>query len=252
MKLISFLVGHGNAMAIALLLAPVLVACAKGTVPVSVHGVNYSAQTFSYSVEDPNDKKNTGGGELIEPFGAGGTMCCYELPKKWRPGIKIQVNATHWLPKKADGSLPEVAETMVVELPPYADGKAGELWVLRDVTGKTSVISSDYQPDHAKWPGNVKGWPVPSLAYRRERWNLLFSLAESDLVAIRAMRQELDQHPDQHLRKVWDLMKEYRSKDLIPFSGPDDPMFHKKMKQESDRNLENTEQQLKQLQDIRP
>jgi hypothetical protein len=150
-----------------------MTACAKvTTTSVNMHGVNYTSDVFSYSVEDPADKNNHGGGELIDPYAAGGTTCCYELPKKWRSGIKLQINTTRWLPKKPDGNMPEIHEKHVLEVPPYVDGKPGELLIMRNANGTVGVISSDYQPDHAKWPGKVKGWPAPSLEYQRERWDL--------------------------------------------------------------------------------
>lgn len=47
------------------LIAPLLVACSK-PLPVSIHGVNYTVEPFSYVLTDPSDPKNTIGGELIE------------------------------------------------------------------------------------------------------------------------------------------------------------------------------------------
>lgn len=124
---------HFRLAAICAIALPALTACAKNTVPVSVHGVNYAADEFSYVIEDPSDNKNTAGGETIGPFAAGGTMCCYELPTKWHSGIQVKIKATHWLKAKPDGSLPEVSETKIVEVPPYLNGKAGELWILRQL-----------------------------------------------------------------------------------------------------------------------
>ncbi|MBC7683951.1 MAG: DUF3304 domain-containing protein, partial [Bdellovibrionales bacterium] len=111
-------IGKWRAAMVALVLtAPMLFACAKTDVPVPIHGVNHRAEAFSYVLVDPTNSKNTGGGELIEPFSAGGTMCCYTLPIKWRPGIKVEIKATHWLPKLADDTLPEVSKNYLVEVP---------------------------------------------------------------------------------------------------------------------------------------
>lgn len=60
-----------------------LCACEKSTVGVNLHGVNYSGQTFSYVVSDPAKPESGSGGELIDPFGAGGMTCCVTLPKVW-------------------------------------------------------------------------------------------------------------------------------------------------------------------------
>jgi hypothetical protein len=238
-----------------------LTACAKtGTASVSIHGVNYTDQVFSYRVEDPANSDNHGGGELIDPYAAGGTTCCYDLPKKWRPGIKVKVDVTRWLPKKADENLTEVRENHVVEVPPYADGKVGELWVLRNADGTMGVVSSDYQPDHEKWPGKVKGWPVPSVAYQRERWDLYIQLAESDVKGAQQLIDELEKSPDTRAAKDWDFEMnrnndyKYRGdpSSLAGFSGPTDPKYRAKLRQEYFDWLESSQRKLKQLRESRP
>ena len=132
-----------------------LSASGKG-VSVSVHGVNYTANPFTFVVVDPNDESNIGGGEHIGPFAAGGIMCCFTLPKKWKPGMKVQVRSTHWLPRNDKDELPEVEKLYTVDVPPYANGKVGELWVLRTSDGGIEVVSTDLQPDHPQWPGRSK------------------------------------------------------------------------------------------------
>jgi hypothetical protein len=271
MKHIHVFSGSWRVLIASLLCMQMLTACAKtGTASVSIHGVNYSDEVFSYTVEDPANGSNHGGGELIDPYSAGGTMCCYDLPKKWRPGIKIQINVTRWLPKKADGSLPEVHENHVVEVPPYVNGKVGELWVLRNADGTMGVVSSDYQPDHEKWPGKVKEWPVPSLAYQRERWDLYIEHAEGYVQLYKKMLDELEKSPDTRATEAWefkaneaakyregvrsdlnDFAKEKR--DLLNrFSGPSDPNFRSWLKQDYEQSLKESELELKKLKDSRP
>lgn len=129
----------------------------KSGVSVNIHGVNYTADSFQYVLVDPKDPSNTGGGEHIGPFSAGGIMCCYELPNQWTPGIKVLVQATHWNKKDADGKLQEIRQVHMVEVPPYVGGKPGELWVLRTKEGEIELVSSDFQPNHRDRPGRVKG-----------------------------------------------------------------------------------------------
>ncbi|MGZ8295076.1 MAG: DUF3304 domain-containing protein, partial [Telluria sp.] len=173
--------------------ACLLAGCEKAEVDVSLHGVNYGGDAFSYYVTDPTKPKTSGaGGELIEPFAAGGTTCCFTLPKKWRPGIKVEVRTTHWLPQKPDGSLPEVKQIHLVDVPVYANDSPGELWVLRAADGTLAVISSDLQPDHPNWPGKLKGWPIPSLEYRRERWALIRNHQETFVTAYMKLLDELE------------------------------------------------------------
>jgi hypothetical protein len=253
MKHIHVFSGAWRVLIASLFCIQMLTACAKtGTASVSIHGVNYTDQVFSYRVEDPANSENHGGGELIDRYAAGGTMCCYDLPKKWRPGIKIKVDVTRWLPKKADENLTEVHENHVVEVPPYVDGKVGELWVLRNADGTIGVVSSDYQPDHEKWPGKVKGWPVPSLAYQRERWDLYIQLAEDEVKAAKELMIELGKIPDQYALESWEGFMKHRPKDLDGFTGPSDPKFRNKLKTDNEEWLKSSQLKLKELRESRP
>lgn len=157
---------------VSMLAASLLSACEKPIVDVNLHGVNYTDNAFTYVVMDPENPEGGSGGELIDPFGAGGTMCCAKLPRKWQPGIKLQIRTTQWLQQRPAETLVEVKKMHIAEVPKYADGNPGELWVLLNADESVSVVSSDLQPDHAQWPGKVKGWPVPSIEYQRERWEL--------------------------------------------------------------------------------
>jgi hypothetical protein len=244
-------------LVVGLLSLTMLTACAKSTTAsVSIHGVNYTDEVFSYSVEDPTDKNNQGGGELIDPYAAGGTMCCYELPKKWRPGIKLQINTTRWLPKKPDGNMPEVNEKHMVEVPPYVDGKPGELWVIRNADGTVAVISSDFQPDHEKWPGKVKGWPVPSLAYQRERWDLYIKLAEEGLESAQEALKEFAEAPDRLAAQSWETdtatLNRDRKKIMAEFAGSNDQKYRARVKQDFEEWVKHSQLELKELKESRP
>lgn len=236
----------------AVLLLPMLSACAKTDVPVSIHGVNYSGEIFRYFVVDPNDKKNSGGGETIDPYGAGGTMCCFSLPKKWRPGIKVQINVTHWLASKGDDSLQEVPETKIVEVPAYVNGKPGELWVLRGEKGDLSVISSDYQPDHANWPGKIKGWPIPSVEYRRERWQIYMDHEQGEVRTFEKALAEIENSPQKIAQEEWELAKKYDEKSLAPYSGPGDPLYISSLKKNYQAGLVRSKKNVEELRKQRP
>jgi hypothetical protein len=232
--------------------ASVLAGCEHPTVNVSVHGINYSGATFSYYVTDPTKPDSSGGGELIDPFAAGGTTCCFSLPKKWRPGIKVQVRTTHWLPKRPDGSLPEVKEENIVEVPPYVDGNPGELWVLRAVDGNLSVISSDFQPDHRKWPGKLKGWPVPSLEYRRERWDLMRNHEQQGIELYLSLLAQLEQDPQHRAEEEWEFSKKDNPAAIGSFSGPDDPRYLLSLKGEYEEGLRRSRKLLMEIEEAKP
>lgn len=240
-----------RALLVCVLATPAVFGWAKSTVSVSVHGVNYSNETFSFSLEDPNDKKGPSVGELVDRFAAGGTVCCYDLPKEWQPGIKIQVNSVHWLKETVDKKLPEVKRVFVVEVPPYVDGNPGELWVLRQPDGTVDVISSDYQPNHEKWPGKVKGWPVPSLEYKRERWALYLYVAEGKLASAERRRQKMDKGIEQYAKDAWPTIRKYR-RDVKEFSGPDDPNLHALLIKENAEQLEYLRLEIMRIKDGRP
>lgn len=114
------------------------VATSKNGVSVNLHGVNYTAEPFQYAVADARDPFNSGGGEHIAPFSAGGTMCCYQLPKKWSLGMQVQVHATHWIKKGPEQKLEEIKQVHTVELPRYPNKEIGALWVLRTKDGQSS------------------------------------------------------------------------------------------------------------------
>ena len=232
--------------------AAMLAACGKSTLPVSIHGVNYSVEPFSFVLKDPGDPKNKGDGELVDSYAAGGTTCCYELPKKWRPGIKVSIQSKHWVGKNADNSLHDIASTHLVEVPPYADGKPGELWVMRDGDGSMAIVSSDVQPDHPRWPGKVKGWPIPSIAYQRERWDLYIKEQLDYITTFESLLKKFDTSPDIAAQDDWNVSLENNRKTLEGFSGPNDPKFRERLKKEYEQGLSESRAELMRLQAGRP
>ncbi|MYN41265.1 DUF3304 domain-containing protein [Duganella sp. FT109W] len=228
---------------------PVAGFCAKDTVAVSIHGVNYSAEDFTYIVEDPENSKNTGGGETVGPFEAGGIMCCYELPVVWRSGIRIKVNQEFEsrMDKKSAGS-----STRVIEVPPYIDGKPGELWVVRAADGSIDIISSDYQPNHPKWPGQVKGWPVASIEYRRYRWSLYIKEAQARIHMAQNALDQLETSPAALAQESWNLDSKYHPDDLKLYSSPADNNFIERVKQKFRAMKRRNEEDIAKLQEQKP
>ncbi|MFK3737215.1 DUF3304 domain-containing protein [Massilia sp. TN1-12] len=223
-----------------------LSASGKG-VSVSVHGVNYTANPFTFVVVDPSDESNIGGGEHIGPFSAGGIMCCFTLPKKWKAGMKVQVRSTHWLPKNDKGELPEVETVYTVDVPPYANGKVGELWVLRTSDGGIEVVSTDLQPDHPQWPGKVKGWPVPSKEYVRERWALQAELAKEAVETYRRLIGKLEQAPEAARKDAWAVDSKYMRDEVAAFKGPLDPAYALYLRNKYGEGLRAAQIELEQL-----
>jgi hypothetical protein len=274
-KHFSFLLPPRWAWLAGCLCLTLLTACAKTNMAsVNIHGVNYTEQEFSYRVTDPGNKDNHGGGEIVDSFSAGGTLCCYELPRKWRPGILVEIHTIRWLDKPPDQpekAIEEINETHRVEVPKYVDGKPGELWVVRQADGTFAVVSSDYQPDHAKWPGAVKGWPVPTLEYRRKLVDVYIKIEEDSVNKFQDAVTELETAPARLATEAWEFegrdiasfansklnsdtaRRARESRDLLAkFSGPSDPKFIAYLKDEYTKTLQKSKAKLQELKESRP
>jgi len=263
-------------ISIRLLVAMLLASCTEVTATsVNVLGVNYTEKEFTYRLEDPGNPKNAAGGEMIDSFSAGGVHCCYELPKLWRPGIKVRILTTEWQelkPPQNSQTIKEIRNAFVAEVPSYVDGKPGDLWIVRSADGSFGVVSSSYQPDHPKWPGKVKGWPVPTVEYRRVLWDQRIEHEAGYVETYQSELADLNTDPIAKAKEEW----RYRGKDLSRydpaksykdptwqsmkenyellrrFSGPEDPGFVTWLKQHYEAALARAQARLKQVQDSRP
>jgi hypothetical protein len=216
-------------------------------VSVSIHGVNHSGDTFQFSVIDPRDTSNTGGGELIGPYEAGGIVCCFKLPSKWAPGTTVEIQSKHWLSTGDGKETSGIYTKHMVEVPPYASGQAGELWVLRMADGKIDVVSSDLQPNHPQWPGKIKGWPVASREFMLKRWELEREDAESGVQLYRGLIAKLEKSPESTLDKAWAYDKENREDEIKLFSGSRDPAYMQYLIERYKEGLRWTESRLAQI-----
>ena len=250
----------GGALALLVLCSSMLTACAKpgasGTagesIPAPIHGVNYTAEPFSFVVIDPQNPKNYGGGEIINSYGAGGTMCCYSLPVKWRPGLKVEITETYWLPMKADQTLPEVKKKHVVEVPAYQGGEVGALWVLRGPGGEMTVVSSGVQPDHPSWPGKTKGWPIPSVEYQRQLQDQSIAESQSTVDLYVSSLDELSKDPGKHAKEEWDSIKVLQPARIKSFKGPDDQAYLAMLRRDYEGHLARAQSDLKKKKAARP
>lgn len=223
------------------------------TVGVNLHGVNHTAETFSFYLTDPaNPERISGGSGSIDPFGAGGISCCAVLPRKWEPGLKLKIHATHWPKRPPGGTSREMKEVVEAAVPEYADGEPGELWVLRHSDGKIEVVASDYQPDHPKWPGSVKGWPIPSIKYRRERWELYRRHEAHGVELYESLLKQLDEEPNRRASEAWNYAKRDDPTSLTEFSGPDDPIYLEKLRTRYTEGLKRNKQRLQDVMEAKP
>jgi Protein of unknown function (DUF3304) len=230
-------------------------ACGKASEvrTVGVHAVNYSGEDFSYWIEDAADSWNAVGGEIVRPFAAGGTLCCYKLPRKWRPGIAIKVTTRIYSedgrPQAETGS----DKTMLLTLSPYANGgKAGDLWLVRHSNGALDILSSNVQPNHKEWPGKIKGWPAPSAAYQRERLTMHIQDAEIDAKSAQESLKELNKDKFGFARREWDRMREYFPDEIRRFSGPLDEEFISYLRRTNEADLAQAQLKIERLKEAQP
>ncbi|WP_426107266.1 DUF3304 domain-containing protein [Massilia sp. TSP1-1-2] len=222
----------------AVLVLLMLTACAKsersddGRVPVGIHGVNYTAQEFGFVLVDPEDKENGAGEEAITAFGAGGTVCCFKLPKQWRAGLKAELRATVWIPPTPDKNLSSVKQSYVLDIPAYEQGKAAELWILRTADNEYSLVASNFQPDHPQWPGKTKGWPVPSVAYQKILHAKYLEEAQSDVDLYVSLLAGLKRQPVESAMRAWTHRMVSEADALKAYKGPRDAAFLAMLREE--------------------
>lgn len=240
-------------LASSLLSLSALSACSRTEstdVPVSIHAVNYSDQEFEYSVRDPANQSNVGGGESIGRYAAGGTMCCYTLPKTWRPGMKVEIHYELYFPAQPGENIRTSIESSVIDIPQYVTPQ--ELWVVRDAQGTMSVILSNFQPDHPSWPGNVKGWPIPSLAFQRERADIYIHMSEGLIDALQELSDGMKDAPDKTAKGMWEQNEQYDRKANIGYNGYQDKKYQKFLTDDFHDSLIEEKENLKKLKAARP
>jgi len=222
------------------------------SVSVNVHGVNYTADPFTYVVVDEHNPSNQAGGEHVGPYNGGGIRCCFKLPRQWKPGLRVNIHSTHWLKKDAKGDLPEVNKVYTLEVPPYPNGKVGELWILRTAEGSIEIVVSEVEPDQPEWPGKVKGWPEPSIAFQREQWELVRKQAQSDVSLLEENLKKLESNKNKDLGEDWELDKKYHAGEVAKFTGPDDSRYIEYKKQIVIESLNFSKNKLDQIRKSKP
>lgn len=140
-----------------------LAACLPGVaMAASIQALNYSSREVDYiAVENPGNTNSGGGGDSIRPYGQGGSICCFSVPEKWHADLKVVV--VYQL------SPDPTFHRETVSVPPYPDGKSGDIWLIVYEDGSVGAVVSLYGPSRPEWPGKIKGYPVPTKEYRDER-----------------------------------------------------------------------------------
>ncbi len=133
------------------------------SVGAGVESINYSGKEVLLMVRDPNDKNNGSGGDSLNPYSTGGTICCFSIPLEWHPGLQFIVEYQFYPDKTWHEQL--------VDVPPYPEGIAGRVWLAMHEDGRAEAVVSNFGPTRPEWPGRVKGRPVQSDEYALKRRN---------------------------------------------------------------------------------
>ena len=137
--------------------------------------VNYTDWPFDWvGVARVAEPEKAMAADRVTAFGASGQMCCVSLPAKWQPGMELVVqtqdgtrakNSDEWDKEK----IPTIKHRVAV--PRYDSSDVGTVWVQLLPGGKVELVVSRFDPTHAQWPGKVKGWPQPTVEFRRKIWS---------------------------------------------------------------------------------
>ena len=149
------------------------VALGPGKTGVLLTAVNYTDEDYDVvGIARADDPEQLEAMERVAAYAGSGTMCCVSLPTQWRPGLKVVVKTRLGTKAKtyqewAHEKIP--LRTHELEVPRYEE--PATLWVQILDGGKLAAVVSRYDPPHANWPGEVKGWPRASIEHRRKLWD---------------------------------------------------------------------------------
>jgi hypothetical protein len=202
------------------------------TTGVGVRSLNYSGKEVEYiQVEKPDLSGHGGGGDSLNPYSGGGsTICCFSIPDKWRPDLKVLV-VYRFYPEKEE-------HRQLVTVPPYAGGKAGAIWLIVHADESAEAVVSSADPDHPAWPGKIKGYPVPSKEYRLKIWERQVAQTKDDLAGSEESLKKLSKET---ILERWNYQKKYEEssneRKLQSFTGPDDPKYAASLKNEYEKQV---------------
>lgn len=173
--------------------------------------VNYTDWPFDLvAVAKPETPTKIMAAEGVNAFGASGMMCCVTLPRQWQPGMELVVrtkdgtrakNSQEWDVEK----MPTIQHR--VPVPPYTPRDMGTVWVQLLPGGKVVLVVSRYDPDHPSWPGEVKGWPLPTLEFRRQIWDRDMDLMRKELEDFESAAQEGGEEAEKYKRAAASVRK---------------------------------------------
>ena len=241
-----------------------LTGCSERTTTASVTGVNYTdANIAGFQVIQPDDFDNRSPTQEAMAYGAGGQMCCYILPYNWHEGLKVRLKIEPDLvSEKASDYYAEYAHrrdtgtlyyNVEVPVSQYAPGKAQLLWIQFLPNRQHRAIATDLDPTNPNFPSDMKGWPVPSVAFRHKLWEDEVKEARTTIemfkTRVSKTRSELE------WKECWDMYKKYttvRDREKDEFTGYDDYNFRQYIKNTDNKTYEYGLRKLEKLNNIEP
>lgn len=220
--------------------------------------LNYTGKEIEYiAIHEPGKATNGAGGGALSPYGASGSMCCFSLPKSWRPGLQVLVEFKFW--KEEGDSYPHTNHpsmraaafkvfSRLVDVPPYTIADVGTVWTIMHADETVEVLVSDLSPLHPQWPGRVKGNPVPSREYRLKLWEEEVERAEARL----KLWEPHDYNDQSSRRDSWNFFVRESPDEIREYSGPDDQKFVRHLMERRERAISSAMRTLKRLQERRP
>jgi hypothetical protein len=219
---------------------------APKTLGLPMVGVNYTDFDYSVAVYDLGNERNRVSSGELTPFSAGGQMCCFDLPRVWRPGLKVKVRSYKAVSENGAWVRDDIADHEV-EVPRYETADLGTLWVLQFADGRVEVLNSSVAPEHPKWAGSVKGWPVPSLAYRTKVWKVNYDQAVGYVKLYEELLASLKAMPDKEAQESWNYASKRRPEELKAFYGPNDPRYRSYLLSHYESSLQESKVQERKL-----
>ena len=237
-----------------------LTGCSERTTTASVTGVNYTDTNIAgFQVIQPDDFDNRSPTQEAMAYGAGGQMCCYILPYNWHEGLKVRLKVEPDLvSEKASDYYAEYAHrrdtgtlyyNVEVPVSQYASGKAQLLWIQFLPNRQHRAIATDLDPTNPNFPSDMKGWPVPSVAFRHKLWEEEIEKTYSTIA--RFKNKVSNKRSENEWKKSWDIYEEYTNltdKEKNNFKGYND-VFFRRYTEEDDKDTYNF--YLKRLEDLK-
>ena len=190
-----------------------LAACLPGVaMAASIQALNYSSREVDYiAVENPGNTNSGGGGDSIRPYGQGGSICCFSVPEKWHADLKVVV--VYQL------SPDPTFHRETVSVPPYPDGKSGDIWLIVYEDGSVGAVVSLYGPSRPEWPGKIKGYPVPTKEYQDERRKQKLKSEKATLVTLeRVLLRDFNILSAEDIKETQEII-EYQKKVIQSLEG---------------------------------